>query len=67
MKDDNDYIAICKANELVATASLEKDFLAQNAEIVAIAVLPEYRGKSFPNCLIKELEKILKRQNYKTI
>lgn len=66
MQKNNDYIGIWQNEKLVAAAELEKDFPAQNAELAAFAVLPDYRGKSFSICLIEELEKVLKEQNFKT-
>lgn len=66
MKEGCDYLGIYKGGQLVATAAAEKDFLAKNAEMSAVAVLPDYRGKNFALWLMEELEKILKKQVIKT-
>lgn len=66
MEKGSDYLGIFKDSQIVATAVAEKDFLAKNAEMSAIAVLPEFRGKNFVQCLIEELERILKEQDIKT-
>lgn len=66
MHNNDEYFGIWQAEKLVATAEIEKDIEAQNAELTAFAVLPEYRGYNFSTYLINELEKILKEQNFKT-
>jgi len=66
MRTNNEYFGIWKDKELVATGSAEKDIEGQNAEVTDFAILPEYRGKTFSICLIKEIEKILRAQNFKT-
>lgn len=65
--NSEEYLGIWKDGKLIATAATEKDFEAQSAELVAFAVIPEYRGYNLPLYLIKELEKILKEQKFKTV
>lgn len=65
MHTNSDYLGIYKDGKLIATAASEKDPTDGHAEISAVAVLDEYRGKNFSIFLINELEKILKQENYK--
>lgn len=66
MHNNDEYLGIWQGKKLVATAEIEKDFEAQNVELTAFAILPEYRGNNYPTYLINELEKILQEQNFKT-
>lgn len=66
MEQGCDYLGIFKEEKIVATAAAEKNFLENNAELSAFAILPQYRGKNLALFLIKELEQILKQQEIKT-
>lgn len=66
MHNNDEYFGIWQGEKLVATAEIEKDFEAQNAEVTAFATLPEFRGNNFSTYLINKLEKILQEQNFKT-
>lgn len=61
------YFGIFLGDSLVAASSAEMDFDTSSVELSDFAVNPSYRGKSFANVLLAEMEKEMKKQGIKTL
>lgn len=67
MDDNIEYFGAFINNQLVAASSAEKDVENKNAEMTDFATLPKHRGKNLSYFLLKEMEKEMVLQNYKTL
>ncbi len=66
MNENVKYFGIKKDNELVSISSADMDKKHLNAEMTDFATLPEYRGKNFALYLLKQMEKYLNVEGFKT-
>lgn len=67
MQDNVCYFAIKNSqDELVAISSAEMDKDNLNSEMTDYATLPKYRGQGFALYLLKQMEKYLIQNNFKT-
>ncbi|PRR84343.1 putative beta-lysine N-acetyltransferase [Clostridium vincentii] len=67
MNENLMYFGIYKKDELIAISSSETAKEYSNCEMTDFAVLPEYRGKNYSIILLQEMEKELKRLDYKVL
>lgn len=67
MKKNIEYFGVFVNNKLVAASSAEKDIENKNAEMTDFATHPAHRGKNLSFFLLKEMEKELAAQHYKTL
>jgi putative beta-lysine N-acetyltransferase len=67
MNENLMYFGIYKKDELIAISSSETDKEYSNCEMTDFAVLPEHRGKNYSIILLQEMEKELKRLNFKVL
>jgi len=67
MNENLMYFGIYKKDELIAISSSETDKEYSNCEMTDFAVLPEYRGKNYSIILLQEMEKELKKLNFKVL
>lgn len=67
MDKNIDYFGAFVDNKLVAASSAEKDAENKNAEMTDFATLPKHRGKNLSYFLLKEMEKEMVAQDFKTL
>lgn len=67
MNENLMYFGIYKKDELIAISSSETDKEYSNCEMTDFAVLPEYRGKNYSIILLQEMEKELKKLDFKVL
>lgn len=67
MDKNIDYFGAFIDDKLVAASSAEKDVENKNAEMTDFATLPKHRGKNLSYFLLKEMEKEMVIQNFKTL
>lgn len=67
MDKNIDYFGAFVDNKLVAASSAEKDMENKNAEMTDFATLPRHRGKNLSYFLLKEMEKEMVAQDFKTL
>lgn len=67
MDKNIDYFGAFVDNKLVAASSAEKDLENKNAEMTDFATLPRHRGKNLSYFLLKEMEKEMVAQDFKTL
>lgn len=67
MDENIDYFGAFVDNKLVAASSAEKDLENKNAEMTDFATLPRHRGKNLSYFLLKEMEKEMVAQDFKTL
>lgn len=67
MNENLMYFGIYKKDELIAISSSETAKEYSNCEMTDFAVLPEHRGKNYSIILLQEMEKELKKLNYKVL
>lgn len=66
MQSHVDYFGIEREGELIALSSAEMDPAAYNAEMTDFATIQEWRGHSLGICLLRRMEKEIKRKGIKT-
>jgi len=66
MQSHVDYFGIERNGELIALSSAEMDRLAFNAEMTDFATISQWRGHSLGVCLLRNMEKEIKRKGIKT-
>ena len=67
MDQNIDYFGAFVDDKLVAASSAEKDIENKNAEMTDFATLPKHRGKNLSYFLLKEMEKEMVAQDFKTL
>lgn len=67
MDKNIDYFGAFVDDKLVAASSAEKDVENRNAEMTDFATLPKHRGKNLSYFLLKEMEKEMASQDFKTL
>lgn len=67
MDKNIDYFGAFVDDKLVAASSAEKDVENKNAEMTDFATLPTHRGKNLSYFLLKEMEKEMADQDFKTL
>lgn len=67
MDKNIDYFGAFVDGKLVAASSAEKDIENKNAEMTDFATLPKHRGKNLSYFLLKEMEKEMSDQDFKTL
>jgi lysine 2,3-aminomutase len=60
------YFGIWDGDKLIAASSAETDPGDRSVEMTDFAVNPEYRGKSLAIILLREMEKAMREENYRT-
>lgn len=67
MEENIEYYGAFEGNKLIAASSAEKDEENRNAEMTDFATHPDHRGRNLSFFLLKEMEKELGNQNFKTL
>ena len=67
MDQNIDYFGAFVDDKLVAASSAEKDIENKNAEMTDFRTLPKHRGKNLSYFLLKEREKEMVAQDFKTL
>ena len=67
MHENVDYFGIKKGDKIIALSSAEKSMVYSNAEMTDFATDPDYKGNSFAQILLYEMEKDMKKQGIKTL
>ncbi|MEQ8424452.1 MAG: putative beta-lysine N-acetyltransferase, partial [Cyclobacteriaceae bacterium] len=67
MDQNIDYFGAFENDKLIAASSAEKDVENKNAEMTDFATLPRHRVKNLSYFLLKEMEREMEEQDYKTL